>query len=53
MHILRIDHIVLTVTEVEHSCRFYEQVLRPRCAFDHPAAPSPHGSAESRTTCVS
>jgi catechol 2,3-dioxygenase-like lactoylglutathione lyase family enzyme len=27
MQILRLDHIVLTVTDIEATCRFYQQVL--------------------------
>lgn len=27
MHILRLDHLVLTVADVDTTCRFYEQVL--------------------------
>jgi catechol 2,3-dioxygenase-like lactoylglutathione lyase family enzyme len=27
VHILRLDHIVLTVADIESTCRFYEQVL--------------------------
>ena len=30
MQILRLDHIVLTVADIELSCRFYEQVLGMR-----------------------